>query len=70
MKIVINLGPWMFLCTALFVALKLTDAIDWGWLWVLSPLWLPTACGLAIVCLFAVFTLAAAILVAVLKGRR
>lgn len=27
----------------LFVALKLTDQIDWSWWWVLSPFWLPTA---------------------------
>jgi hypothetical protein len=23
----------------LFIALKLTDVIDWSWWWVLSPLW-------------------------------
>lgn len=25
--------------TILFVALKLTGAVDWSWLWVLSPVW-------------------------------
>lgn len=29
------------LLTVLFVGLKLTGFIDWGWLWVLSPLCLP-----------------------------
>jgi hypothetical protein len=24
-----------------FVVLKLTDNIDWGWMWVLSPFWIP-----------------------------
>lgn len=24
----------------LFVGLKLTDHIDWTWLWVLSPIWI------------------------------
>lgn len=24
----------------LFIGLKLTDYIEWSWLWVLSPLWL------------------------------
>lgn len=24
-----------------FVVLKLCDVIDWSWLWVLSPAWLP-----------------------------
>ena len=25
----------------LFIALKLCDVIDWSWLWVLSPIWIP-----------------------------
>jgi hypothetical protein len=29
------------LLTILFVVLKLTGAINWSWLWVLSPLWIP-----------------------------
>ncbi|GEB79771.1 hypothetical protein DDE01_11860 [Desulfovibrio desulfuricans] len=27
----------------LFIALKLTDKIDWSWWWVLSPVWVPFA---------------------------
>jgi hypothetical protein len=27
--------------TILFIALKLTNYIDWSWWWVMSPLWLP-----------------------------
>ena len=27
----------------LFIALKLTGFIDWPWLWVLAPLWIPLA---------------------------
>lgn len=27
----------------IFVVLKLTGNIEWGWLWVLSPLWIPFA---------------------------
>lgn len=33
----------------LFVALKLTGYIEWSWLWVLSPLWLPPALILLII---------------------
>ena len=29
------------LLTVLFIGLKLTHYIDWSWVWVLSPLWLP-----------------------------
>ena len=25
----------------LFIGLKLTGSIDWGWLWVLAPVWIP-----------------------------
>lgn len=28
------------LLTLLFIALKLTDIIDWSWWWVLSPVWI------------------------------
>lgn len=31
------------LLTILFIGLKLTNHIDWSWLWVLSPLWIPFA---------------------------
>lgn len=27
----------------LFIVLKLIGAIDWPWLWVLAPLWIPYA---------------------------
>ena len=26
--------------TIVFVVLKLTDIIEWSWIWVLSPLWI------------------------------
>ena len=29
------------LLTIVFITLKLTGYIDWSWIWVLSPLWLP-----------------------------
>ena len=29
--------------TIAFVTLKLVGAINWSWLWVLSPIWLPAA---------------------------
>ena len=32
----------------IFLALKLSNVIDWSWWWVTSPLWLPVAGALAI----------------------
>lgn len=37
------------LLTTLFVGLKLTGYIEWSWVWVLSPIWLPFAFALIIV---------------------
>jgi len=28
------------LLTIVFIVLKLTDVIDWPWVWVLSPIWI------------------------------
>lgn len=35
--------------TILFIALKLLDKIDWGWGWVLAPLWMPVAFIVAVI---------------------
>lgn len=39
-----------------FIVLKLTGVIDWGWGWVLSPLWIPLAivAGICIIVLIVV----------------
>lgn len=34
--------------TLIFVTLKLTGYIDWAWLWVLGPLWMPTIFAIVI----------------------
>lgn len=39
----------LFLLFLLFLGLKLTHFIDWSWLWVFAPLWIPFVIGLAIV---------------------
>lgn len=41
------------LLTILFIALKMMDKIDWPWLWVLAPLWIPLAIfcfGVVVIC--------------------
>lgn len=37
------------LLTVVFITLRLIGIIDWPWLWVLSPLWVPLAVLLAVV---------------------
>lgn len=46
------------LLTILFIGLKLTGAISWSWIWVLSPLWIGWAIVLLVV---AIWLLAAAL---------
>lgn len=44
------------LLTIVFIVLKLTKYIDWSWLWVFSPLWIPVA--LLLFVLFVLFVFA------------
>lgn len=38
--------------TLLFVVLKLTNVIQWSWVWVLSPLWISFLAGFFIILVF------------------
>ncbi len=38
-----DLPGFCFLLSMVFIGLKLGGAIQWSWVWVLSPLWLPFA---------------------------
>ena len=40
------------LLAILFIGLKLTNYIDWAWVWVLFPLWAPWAFSLVIIFIF------------------
>ena len=52
------------LLTIVFITLKLTHTIDWSWLWVLSPLWIP----FALVLLIFLIILTVAAIAAMFKG--
>lgn len=45
--------------TILFIGLKLTNYIDWSWIWVLSPLWIGAILGIIIFLVFVVIALIA-----------
>ena len=45
------------LLAILFIGLKLTGGINWSWLWVLSPIWIPFAFAIVLVAIFFVFFL-------------
>lgn len=42
-------GGFTGLLTIVFIVLKLIGQIQWSWIWVLSPLWIPIALFLAII---------------------
>jgi len=44
------------LLTVLFIGLKLTNHIDWSWIWVLSPLWLIVLASMAVISIWFLFT--------------
>ena len=39
----------MFVTLLVFVILKLTGAVLWTWLWVISPLWIPVSLAFVII---------------------
>lgn len=43
-KVVANFsGLFSTLLTIAFIVLRLCNVIDWAWVWVLAPLWIPLA---------------------------
>ena len=36
------------LLAIVFIVLKLTKVIAWSWVWVLAPIWIPVAFGIAL----------------------
>jgi hypothetical protein len=50
------------LLTVLFVGLKLTGYIDWPWIWVLAPTWIPVAIVATIFAVIALLVIAEHIL--------
>lgn len=50
-----GIGFCGFLAVA-FIVLKLLGVIKWSWLWVLAPMWLPTAIVILVILVVAIFT--------------
>lgn len=44
------------LLTITFIILKLCKVIDWSWVWVLSPLWIPLSLLIVILIIAAIIT--------------
>ena len=58
------------LLTIAFIILKLCDVIDWSWLWVLAPLWIPTVLVIGFWLICVVFYAAIIGLIGLCSSRR
>lgn len=47
------------LLTVAFVVLKLTNHINWSWLWVLSPIWISAGIGIMLLVIIVALGIAA-----------
>ena len=48
-------GLFSTLLLVAFIVLKLCHVIEWSWLWVLSPLWIPLAIAIIIIAVVAIW---------------
>lgn len=52
-KTTVQVGPGLVtLLTLVFVYLKVTNQLDWSWVWVLSPIWISVGLSLGLLLLF------------------
>lgn len=54
--------------TIVFVVLKLTHVIDWRWVWVLSPLWIPLVVLLLVACVALLVALIVGTVIGIKRG--
>lgn len=66
-KTTITIGPtFLELLTIVFIVLKLTHKIEWSWIWVLAPTWIPIT---LLAVLFAVCVIAPIIRIMIIKRK-
>ena len=56
-RINIDLTAFSLFLFAIFLGLKLTHVINWPWLWVFSPLWIPVLIVFAFAAIVLLITL-------------
>ena len=53
-KISINFGGCGFTLSMIFLVLKLTHIIDWAWVWIFAPIWIPLALAASILLIYSI----------------
>lgn len=57
-KINVNVNGWFTgLLTIAFIVLKLCGVIDWAWIWVFAPLWIPIVLVVGVYLIVMLFSL-------------
>lgn len=56
-KVEVEGTGFLGLLQLIFITLKLIGEIEWSWLWVLAPLWLPIATGITILLIIIIIKL-------------
>ena len=64
-KISINFGGCGFTLAMIFLVLKLTHVIDWAWVWVFAPVWIPLALAASILLIYFLALIITAIVTAI-----
>ena len=64
-KVTINFGGIGTILAIIFMVLKLTDNIDWPWVWVFAPIWIPLALATGILVLYGIIVVIIAIVAAI-----
>jgi uncharacterized membrane protein len=64
-KVSINFGGCGFTLTIIFLILKLTHVIDYEWIWIFAPVWIPLAIAASILLIYFLVTLIIAIVKAI-----
>lgn len=64
-KVTVNFGGIGTILAIVFMVLKLTGNIDWPWVWVFAPIWIPLALAAGILVLYGIIVVIIAILAAI-----
>lgn len=56
-KVTVNFGGIGTTLAIVFMILKLTNYIDWPWVWIFAPIWIPLAIALGIMIIYAIVAL-------------
>ena len=64
-KVTVNFGGIGTILAIVFMILKLTGNIDWSWVWIFAPIWIPLALVVGILAIYGIIVVVIAIIAAI-----